>query len=179
MEASKQFGKLVELIADLQINGSKVHLVLIGDGPERPALEKLAAELGILASVTFPGEVPLAKQWLPAFDLFVFTSVDEGMPNAVLEAGAAGLPIVTWELPFYREILENEKTGLLVEAGNIQKLEEAITRLIDSPPLRARLGAEAQAHVLREFSLERFITGMSSAYQAVLRGDKPSGEFAP
>ena len=94
---SKQFGKLVELIADLQINGSKVHLVLIGDGPERPALEKLAAELDILASVTFTGEVPLAKQWLPAFDLFVFTSVDEGMPNVVLEAGAAGLPIVTWK----------------------------------------------------------------------------------
>jgi glycosyltransferase involved in cell wall biosynthesis len=60
----------------------------------------------------------------------------------------------------------------------MQKLEEAVTRLIDSPPLRNRLGAEAQAHVLREFSLERFITGMSSAYQAVLRGDKPSGEFA-
>jgi len=179
MEASKHFGKLLELIADLQIKGSKVHLVLIGDGPERPALEKLAAELGILASVTFTGEVPLAKQWLPAFDLFVFTSVDEGMPNVVLEAGAAGLPIVTWELPFYREILENEKSGLLVETGNMQKLEEAVTRLIDSPPLRTRLGAEAQAHVLREFSLERFITGMSSAYQAVLRGDKPSGEFAP
>ncbi|NMC15141.1 MAG: glycosyltransferase family 4 protein, partial [Chloroflexi bacterium] len=94
--------------------------------------------------------------------------------NVILEAAAAGLPIVTWDLPFYQEILENGKTGLLVEAGNVEKLEEAVTRLIESPQLRAQLGAEAQARILREFSLERYIRSMTAAYDELLN-NPPAG----
>jgi len=174
MEASKHFEDQLELIADLGNKAENIHLLLFGDGPERPALERTARELGILDRVTFTGEVPQAGQWLPAFDLFVFTSLDEGMPNVILEAAAAGLPILTWDLPFYREILENERSGLLVESGNLQKLEEALSRLIASPKLRSQLGREAQSHVLREFSLERYIQNMTAAYEDLL-GEPPAG----
>ena len=170
----KHFETILQLLAKQTLQDKPFHFILIGDGPERFTLEQTAQELGVLDHVTFTGEVPQASQWLPACDLFVFTSLDEGMPNVILEAAAAGLPIVTWDLPFYQEILENGKTGLLVEAGNVEKLEEAVTRLIESPQPRAQLGAEAQARILREFSLERYIRSMTAAYDELLN-NPPAG----
>lgn len=174
MEMKKHFETILQLLAKQTLQDKPFHFILIGDGPERFTLEQTAQELGVLDHVTFTGEVPQASQWLPAFDLFVFTSIDEGMPNVILEAAAAGLPIVTWDLPFYQEILDNGKTGLLVEAGNVEKLEEAVTRLIESPQLRAQLGVEAQARILREFSLERYIRSMTAAYDELLN-NPPAG----
>lgn len=169
MEPDKHFETLLALIAALRKEATDLHLVLFGDGPERIALERAAQELRVTEWVRFTGEVPQASRWLPAFDLFVFTSTDEGLPNVVMEACAAGLPIATWKLPFYEEILENEKTGLLVEAGNFSKLAEAVTRLVQSAQLRAQLGGAAQTHILREFNLETYTASMSSVYDDLLK----------
>ena len=168
MESSKRFDLLLALLASLRDKDPNLQLVLFGDGPERKTLEAKSEALSLNSNITFAGEVPLASHWLPAFDLFVFPSVDEGLPNVVMEAAAAGLPIVTWDLPFNREILENEKTGLLVEAGNVQKLEEALLRLISSPQLRSQLGREAQAHIQNQFCLEQYIHNMTAVYEDLL-----------
>jgi len=170
----KRFDLLLSILPALKAKQSSVHLVLIGDGPELPRLREQAESSGLTSSVTFTGELPDAGRYLKAFDLFCLPSTSEGMPNVILEAAAAGLPIVTWDLPFYQEILENGKTGLLVEAGNEEKLEEAVTRLIESPQLRAQLGVEAQARILREFSLERYIRSMTAAYDELLN-NPPAG----
>lgn len=168
MESSKRFDLLLALLASLRDKDPNLQLVLFGDGPERKTLEAKSEALSLNSNITFAGEVPLASHWLPAFDLFVFPSVDEGLPNVVMEAAAAGLPIVTWDLPFNREILENEKTGLLVEAGNVQKLEEALLRLISSPQLRSQLGRQAQAQTQKRFSLEQYICNLTAVYDNLL-----------
>jgi glycosyltransferase involved in cell wall biosynthesis len=170
----KRFDLLLSILPALKAKQSSIHLVLIGDGPELPRLREQAESSGLTSSVTFTGELPDAGRYLKAFDLFCLPSTSEGMPNVILEAAAAGLPIVTWDLPFYQEILDNGKTGLLVEAGNVEKLEEAVTRLIESPQLRAQLGVEAQARILREFSLERYIRSMTAAYDELLN-NPPAG----
>ncbi|MBP7040448.1 MAG: glycosyltransferase [Chloroflexi bacterium] len=175
MEASKRFDLLLDLTAALREKDANLQLVLFGDGPERQSLERRALEFSLKEKVTFAGEVPQASFWLPAFDLFVFASVDEGLPNVIMEAGAAGLPIAAWKLPFYEEILEDEKTGLLVEAENLPKLVEAVNRLAHSRQLREQLGAAARVHILRNFSLEKYVAAMTAVYTDLL---KDSGKRA-
>ena len=166
LDPKKRFDFLLQVISE--INDETFQCTLIGDGLEKQKLVNLSSALGIRHKVIFSGEIPNAASYLKALDIFIFTSFDEGLPNVILEAAMAGLPIVTWDLPFYREILENEKTGLLVEAGNVRKLEEAVSRLIASPQLRSQLGREAQAQTQKRFSLEQYICNLTAVYDNLL-----------
>lgn len=145
-----------------------LHFILIGDGPEMQKLQSLVQKLGIAEHVTFTGEIPNAKDMLPALDIFCFSSVDEGMPNVVMEAAAAGLPILTWKLPFYEEILEHGRTGILVEAGNVADFKFGLINLIEQPILRERLGEESCKDITSRFSLPRFVNAMTDVYASVL-----------
>lgn len=171
MDPLKRFDLLVQVIANLDETGKEIKLVLIGDGPEMDNLKQKAHDLKIDDRVIFTGEVANANTWLKAFDLFLFTSIDEGMPNVIMEAAAAGLPIVTWRLPFYQELLEDQKHALLVESMNMKGMAMAVTELIDSPELRTRIGLAAQEHINNSFSLDRYISRMSAVYEEVLRSD--------
>lgn len=168
MDPLKRFDILLKVLRLLNDETRNIHLFLIGDGPEKAGLENQSQELFINDHVTFSGEVGGASTWLKAFDLFTFTSTDEGMPNVIMEAAAAGLPIVTWQLPFYEELLQNEKTALLVEAGNIIEMKNAILRLIESSELRTRIGQAAREHILTTFRVDRFIQNMTDVYESVL-----------
>ena len=168
LDPKKRFDLLLRTISLLDQN-TDFHLVIIGDGPDKEKLKKLACQLGLNDRVTFMGEIPNAETWLKAFDIFTFTSLDEGMPNVIMEAAAAGLPIVTWKLPFYEELLENEVSGLLVEPEDLEKMKESIIRLIKSPELRQQLGNKAREKILENFSLVRYIQNMTAAYEEVLK----------
>lgn len=176
MEPLKRFDILLQVIALLRDEGRNVHLVLIGDGPEEAGLEKQSQELFLNDHVTFTGELGGASDCLRAFDLFAFTSIDEGMPNVIMEAAAAGLPIVTWKLPFYEELLQDGKTALLVEAENIADMKNALLQLIDSPELRTRLGQAAREHILTNFSLDRYVQNMTDVYESVLAAPTKTGK---
>ncbi|MDW7755749.1 MAG: glycosyltransferase, partial [Brevefilum sp.] len=168
LDPLKHFEWLLQIIAKLGDKHSNIHLVLIGDGPERTRLETLAEGLDLTGNVTFTGEVPMASTWLKAMDIFTFPSVDEGMPNVILEAAAAGLPIVAWRLPFYQELLTNAHTALLVDPYNQNQMLAALNTLIDSPELRRSLGQAARHHILTSFSLERYVNEMTHVYETVL-----------
>lgn len=167
LDQKKRFDLLLKTMALLKTE-HPYHLIIIGDGPERENLEKLTGRLGIIDRVTFMGEIANAEAWLKAFDIFAYTSLDEGMPNVIMEAAAAELPIITWQLPFYEELLTNEVSGLLVEPKNIEKMKECIIRLATSEELRLRLGKAARGNMLENFSLERYIHNMTNAYETVL-----------
>ncbi len=168
LEPLKRFDWLLSVIKKLNNQGRKAKLILIGDGPERDALETQALSSGIKGDVTFTGEIPMASQWLKAFDILAFPSVDEGLPNVIMEGAAAGLPIVTWRLPFYEELLKDEDTALLVEPENLDEMTSAITRLIDHCELRKKIGANARQHMLTSFGVERYVREMTEAYEQVL-----------
>ena len=167
-EPLKKFDWLIEVTAALQKIGKRVHLVLIGDGQELGYLKKTASSRDVLADITFTGEIPMASRWLKAFDIFCFPSLDEGMPNVIMEAAAAGLPIVTWQLPFYKELLSDNQTALLVPPSDLSAMRKALGRLIDNPDLRKKIGTTAQAQILENFSLSRYIIKMTTVYETVL-----------
>jgi glycosyltransferase involved in cell wall biosynthesis len=130
-------------------------LVILGDGPERDALQRRAAELGLKDAVLMPGVVKLPEQWLQHAELFVLSSRFEGFPNALLEAMQCGLPVAAFDCPSGpAEIVRHEHTGLLVSAGDVAALAAAIARLAGDEDLSRRLGREAAADVASRFSLQ-------------------------
>lgn len=167
LDKKKRFDLLLKTMAILNKDQS-YHLVIIGDGPERASLVTLSEKLGISGHVTLMGEIANAEMWLKAFDIFAYTSLDEGMPNVIMEAAAAELPIVTWRLPFFEELLIDEKSGLLVEPKNIEKMKEGIIRLVKSEELRRQLGKAARENILENFNLQRFLYNMTEAYETIL-----------
>jgi glycosyltransferase involved in cell wall biosynthesis len=174
LDPKKRFDLMLKALSLLREEGIEFHFLLIGDGPERNRLERMADELGICQYVTFAGEVPGASAWLCALDMFCFTSLDEGLPNAVMEAAVAGVPIVSWDLPFMRELLKDGQVACLVESGDLTGLKNALVDLIRSPGLRNDLGQAARQHVLEKFSLESYVRQMTFVYEDLLGGNQGS-----
>lgn len=171
----KNFDSLIRYMASLVQFETKIHLILVGDGPLKKEYEELTCKLGLNHHVTFLGEVPQVDKLLRAFDIFCFASTDEGLPNVVMEAAAAGLPIVTWRLPFYEELLESADMAFLVDPGDEKAFTEALLRLIRDPGLRTSMGERARQHMLESFSVERYTRSMTQVYERILNsehGDK-------
>jgi glycosyltransferase involved in cell wall biosynthesis len=142
-------------------------LTIVGDGPQRGPLELLAAHLGIVDRIRFAGWLQ-GEELISAYhaaNLFVYPSRHEGMPNAVLEAMASGLPVIATRIAGNEELVVERETGMLVESENQQDLERALSGLMADPELRRRLGAAARAFVSERYPWER-ITG---AYLDVLK----------
>jgi len=169
MDPLKRLDLLVQLAENLKQKSLNFHCLLIGDGPEKDTLEKLSRGLDIEDKVTFTGEVPFASRWMKGFDVFCFPSIDEGLPNAIMEAAAAGLPVVAWRLPFIEELLKNEEMALLEEPKDLDGMEKALRALIRSEDLRTQLGSAAQAHIHAHFNLDRYIQSMTAVYETLLK----------
>jgi glycosyltransferase involved in cell wall biosynthesis len=114
--------------------------------------------------------VPDARLLYPAFDIAVQASESEGLPNAVLEAAAAGRPIVATAVGGTAEVIEDGRSGVLVAAGNERALEVAIDELLADPARRDRLGAEARARAA-ELSPARLAEATLALYRSLLAGD--------
>ncbi len=171
-DPKKRFDLLIEIISLLKSNEQQFHFFIIGDGEERNNLENQITRLKIWDYVTMTGELPEAMNLLRAFDIFTFSSQDEGLPNVVMEAAAAGLPIVTWHLPFYEELLDPCDMAFLVDPGDENAFTEAILQLIRDPSLRTRMGEQARQHMLKSFSVERYTQSMTQVYENLLNSEK-------
>jgi sugar transferase (PEP-CTERM/EpsH1 system associated) len=143
------------------------HLTLIGDGPERAALEDRARALGLAGVVTFAGERPNVASLLAAFDVFALSSISEGGALTLLEAAAAGLPIVATRVGGNAEVVDDGASGLLVPPGDAARLAEALLALAIRPD-RAAFGAAGRARVERLFGVERMARGYHDLYAEVL-----------
>lgn len=143
-------------------------LELVGDGPRRERLEDQAARLGIAKRVQFHGWQP--RQALPgifsAANLFVYPSRHEGMPNAVLEAMASGLPVVATRIPGNEELVEEGKTGRLVPPEDAVALQAALESLIKDAKRRQAMGAAARRKVEAKYSWQ----GVAQAYLDLIQG---------
>ena len=122
--------------------------------------------------VRFVGEVPWEKvpEYMAAADLFLFPSKFEGMPNAVLEAMAAGLPVVASDIPPHREVLEDGVTGFI--RTNPEAMAEAVSSLVRDPGLRRRLGDTARKHVRANYSQERCGERYMALYHEMVAGSR-------
>lgn len=131
----------------------EANLVVVGDGPERMSLERLAQATGVAGAIRFVGQVPHEQMplYLRAANVFVLYSGYEGLPHVVLEAMAAGTPVVASRKGGIPEVVEDGVTGLLVEWGDKAALRDAVRRVLCDVALAWRLGEAGRARVARGF----------------------------
>lgn len=140
-----------------KIGNNKLHLVIIGEGPERFNLEKIIKNHGLEKNICLMGAIPEAYKYLKALDIFVFPSVKEGQPWAILEAMAAEVPIVATNIAGIPEMVENEKSGLLVEPADPDSLATAIKKILTHPSLANELTKNALSAVREKFEISEMV----------------------
>lgn len=143
----------------------KAHLVLIGEGEERAALEALADNLKITNSVNFSGYIDNSRLMLSGFDVFVLPSRSEALSYVILEAGIAKLPVIATAVGGIPEVIDDGVTGILISPEDQEMLSLSLTLLAENAELRKKLGASLNEKVLREFSLEKMVTDTLKTYE--------------
>jgi glycosyltransferase involved in cell wall biosynthesis len=171
LDAQKGHRVLFEAIAQVP----DATFVLAGEGPEREPLEALAAQLGVAERVRFLGRREDVPQLLAACDVFALPSLYEGSSLAVLEAMAAGIPVVSSAIGGTDELIEDGRSGLLVAPGDAAALAAALRRLLGDPELRQGLAARARERVEDGLTREQMAARVSGVYRELL-GEIPSGE---
>jgi glycosyltransferase involved in cell wall biosynthesis len=170
LRQDKGHAVLLEAFPQILESYPECSLVVVGDGPERLNLESLAKRLGIERSVRFVGlreDIPIL---LPGFDIFCQPSLrNEGVPQSVLQAGAAGLPVVSTEVGGIPEAVVHGETGFLVAPGDAGALADRLSALLAGRELRREMGEAARRHVSGAFSVQRMLDRTEQAYAAALR----------
>ncbi len=145
---AKDFATLLKAFARIR-QRTTARLILLGEGPERPGLEKLAGELGIGDRVRLQGFVDNPYAYMSRASAFVLSSRYEGLPGALIEAMACGCPVVSTDCPSGpSEILAGGRYGPLVAVGDVDALAEAVLRVLVDPPDRDRLRAGARPYAV-------------------------------
>ena len=156
------FNKLIE-------DGLNIDLVFVGDGSERSRLESMVQDLNISNCVKFAGFQEDIPAFLDKFDIFVLSSITEGIPVAMLEAMAMGVPIVATGIGGIPEVIQDNVNGLLVECRNPEMLAGAIKQLIDDNSLREKIGRAGREKIKCSFSREAICNQYEQLYVDFLR----------
>ena len=152
----KNLGMLVECCRRLDAAGRPAHLVIVGHGELEAELRSDVARSGVAHRVAIVGGTDRPEVWLARADLFVLASRIEGMPNALLEAQALGVPAVTTAAGGAAEVVEDGVTGAVVAVDDVDAFSEAVARLLDDPTTRLEMGRRAAERVAARFSISRF-----------------------
>jgi glycosyltransferase involved in cell wall biosynthesis len=172
----KDYGTLLAALAELRRRGRVFRAVLVGDGPERKSLEARTHELGLDGIVSFLGERPDVERLLPGMDVFVLSSREEGIPNALLEAMAAGRPAVVTDVGGNREVLTDGDTGWIVPAAAPGPLADALDQALSSPDEARRRGNRAREVTLEQRGIGVMVRRHEAFYRAALGLDAPGPE---
>ena len=170
LSKEKAHAQLIEAFKLIRADNSGLNykLLIVGDGPERAALETGARASGENDRITFAGQVSNVQPFYAAADVFVLPSHSEGSPNVLLEAMAAEVPIVATAVGGVPEIVSDKETALLVPPQNPPALAAAIDRVLQDSSLAQRLTTVASSLVAREHSPEAYARRLISLYQEVI-----------
>jgi glycosyltransferase involved in cell wall biosynthesis len=136
-------------------------LLIVGDGFQLEPLKQEAAKLGIADRVHFTGRQEDVTRWLNMMDVFVLPAlVDEGVPQAMSQAMASGLPVITTPSGAITELIRDGETGLFTPRGDAEALAAAIKRVIEDEALAKRLGAAARAHIEAGYTRKKMLDDM-------------------
>ena len=166
---------LIEAAATIPPMGRRVKIIIAGDGPARDGLEQLAAKLGVTDRVTFIGFREDVSDLLAACDLVVLPSLREGLSIALLEAMAAGKPIIATSIGSQREVASHGDMALFVPPADAPSLREGILRLAGDQALMARLGNNARAVYENFYTEDRMLQSYRQLYLDLLETKCPKG----
>lgn len=177
LDPQKGLDTLITAVEPLLRATPELRVLLLGDGPLRGDLEARIRHADLADRILLHGIVADVAAYLRSADVFVLPSVGEGMPNALLEAMATGLPCVASEIGGCRDVIDDGQTGLLVPPGDAGALRATLEHLLRSPALRHRLGTAAREEVVARLGLERMVDRYEACYRAVIAG-RPLAESA-
>ena len=162
----KNHSGFLRIAARIQQRFPDVEFVLVGDGPLRPELEREAETLGLGSRVLFLGDRRDISGLLASMNVAVLTSDSEGLSNVILEAMAARVPVVAYDVGGNGELVKANR-GVTVRPGDEDEFAAAVERLLGQPSLREELGCNARAFVEANFSLERVRNAYEELYQSL------------
>lgn len=142
-------------------------LVIVGEGPERMRVEGVARDCGLVDSLVFAGQIDYVQTFYAISDVVALPSHSEGSPNVLLEAMAAGLPVVATAVGGVPEIATDEKNALLVKRKEVEAFAGALNRVLSDYVLASRLGHAAAKHVTDTFSPKAYVRSLLRVYQGV------------
>jgi glycosyltransferase involved in cell wall biosynthesis len=167
LDPVKNLPLLLQAHADLAAHHPRLRTVIVGDGPERAALQTRVSELGVCDSIVFAGYRQDVRFLMAAFDLYVNCSTYEGVSLTILEAMATALPVIATPVGGNPEVVLDQETGLLVPARP-PAFAEAISRLMHSDDRRHLMGEAARFRVKRHFSIARMVEEYAACYLGTL-----------
>jgi glycosyltransferase involved in cell wall biosynthesis len=167
----KRVDVLLRAVARARAGGAPLRLAVVGDGPLRSDLERLAHELGVADVARFMGYRSEMAPVTAASDLAVLSSANEGTPVSLIEAAAAGRPAVATAVGGVPDVVTQD-TGVLVQEGDVEALGRAVARLAADPQLRMTMGTSARAHVAERFSAIRLVRDVDDLYRELLESSR-------
>jgi glycosyltransferase involved in cell wall biosynthesis len=168
LDPNKNHVMLLRVFARLTERWPALRLVILGDGPLRTRLVAMTEALGIGSKVVLPGAVPLAARYLPALEVCCLTSYSEGMPNLIMEAAAAGVPVVSTRCGDSVQLIEDGISGFIVSVDDDASMAAHIDRLLTHADDRSRIGEKGRDKMRRQFSVPSMIERMSEVYEVSL-----------
>ena len=176
LDPQKRVDRLLLAIRELNTDKPRFHLVIVGDGPSRVRLEGMAAEQHVAQHVSFAGWQDEVEPFFAAADVFVMTSDWEGMPNALLEGMAAGLPVVAYECEGVRELLgppshpqpDPQIVPRQVNGVRVAALVDRIRQIASNQALSAQLSGENQLRARQHFGLQAMVDAYQQLYESLL-----------
>ena len=167
LEAVKNHAMLFRAFAILRRRHDAI-LKLVGEGPWREHYERELAAAGLADAVEFLGYRYDVPELTAAADVAVLTSVKEGIPRALMQAAAVGVPVVATDVKGTREVVVNAQTGFLVPLGDAEALADRLGRLLDDAELRRQMGARAVKHAREHFDEEQVVQRLVRVYRNAL-----------
>ncbi|MEJ7569033.1 MAG: glycosyltransferase family 4 protein [Gaiellaceae bacterium] len=168
MTGVKRTDDVLESLARLRERGVDAVLLMVGDGPDRDRVEQRASELGIVRHCFFLGYQEDVSGWYQAFDAMILPSANEGTPVVVIEALAAGCPVVATSVGGVPDVIREGVDGFLVPAGDVEALAERLARLAGDPELRATMGEAGRESVPARYAVERLVNDVDELYRSLL-----------
>lgn len=159
---------LIRALAELRKDVPDTRLILAGDGPSRPGLEKLAVELGVHDAVILPGFVKEVEKVYAALDVFLLPSFFEAFNNSLLAAMAYQIPSIAFRRGALTEVLEDGRSGLIVSGPDVPEICAAVKKILLDRGFAQRLGEAARARVAENFSADRMVENTLHIYEELL-----------
>jgi glycosyltransferase involved in cell wall biosynthesis len=168
LSPEKGFDYLIAAFEQLAARWAGARLAIVGEGPDRPRLERRIAAGGLENRVRLIGHRDDVPRWLEALDVFALSSLREGLPNVLLEAMALETPVAATRIAGVPRLVEDGVSGCLVPPGDAAALAGAIEHLLADESARARLARQGRETVCNRFSFSRRMEAMQSIYDELL-----------